>query len=258
MKAVPSNIDLASLDVTNVLPQTASEPDNSSSIPSSSTIPEETLAISGSVHYKSDTHGVTAEEFAEAVARYNHTNRQASMAYAKGEIVEDAPANPMGDDFNDARSCWFSLDRLKKFVHSVEAYSKMANIDIDKLGIRCYYATYPGHSEGLWNHEYAGCHTLYLTPTYNNGKFNEDFDPEISAARGEAVKLSDLITSEDVQQKLFLMGGSKPTNLFLNDGVCDAFMNQGDLCPPSNLDTQYSDGNGTLQSIDSRIEDIGY
>jgi len=79
----------------------------------------------------------------------------------------------------DARAIWFDLETLKQFVYHIEKTTKDQDNTItpDKLGVRLYYATYPGQDEmnkfadltqtvrstSLVN--YHNLHTVVMLPT---------------------------------------------------------------------------------------------
>lgn len=82
----------------------------------------------------------------------------------------------------DAKSIWFSLDRLQNFISGIEKSSATLNIQSKDLGVRLYYGVYKN------NPEYAGLHTIFIVPTYNG----VDFDPIISASKKKVITLVDL------------------------------------------------------------------
>lgn len=95
-----------------------------------------------------------------------------------------------GDQYTseqDARSIWFDLRKLKQFIGFIEsALCKAGCTDNKYLGIRFYYAKYPGKNEmaqfpSLYGlpEVYANHHTLFMIPTYWDPlrKENVDFDP---------------------------------------------------------------------------------
>jgi hypothetical protein len=96
----------------------------------------------------------------------------------------------------DARSVWFSLDKLKAFIAGIERKAGNSCNQQDMLGVRIYYAAYPdsimtkkkGWDSYLQNHqlpmEYVNHHTVLLVPTiYNNvDGHNYDFDPRFRIA----------------------------------------------------------------------------
>lgn len=92
----------------------------------------------------------------------------------------------------DARSIWFDLVTLKKYLYHIEKNSKKVNGTITEkdLGVRIYYATYPDKvgmktfddlkdsSGALLFPEYEGLHTLVMIPTIADASGNNlDFNP---------------------------------------------------------------------------------
>ncbi|MCW3121403.1 MAG: hypothetical protein JWQ38_895 [Flavipsychrobacter sp.] len=130
------------------------------------------------------------------------------------------------DSPSDSRCVWYSLDTLKRFISEIESntYVKCNDISGD-LGIRFYYGEYPAPDSELWGtpsmpveyEPYAGMHTLMLTPTYNDGTKNVDFDPTFAHMNGTPVPITEVFT----------MVGPAPlpsTNVLM--------MNHGHLTPP--------------------------
>jgi hypothetical protein len=92
----------------------------------------------------------------------------------------------------DARSAWFSLESVKKFINAVETQTCLNRprgcSDIPKLGVRIYYAEYPvvgselkAYADGAnrMDTSYAGMHTLLMVPTFDEESGRHvDFDPE--------------------------------------------------------------------------------
>ncbi len=192
-----------------------------------------------------DIHGETAEEFSDVTARYKTTHFDVYNSYAMGAISTPTiqrNANPMPAGFEDARSCWYSVDTLKKFICLMEKYSKKSGLTSADLGVRFYYANYPANyprDNSLSKH-----HTLFLTATAKQGSINVDFDPRISAKNIEdggkegIVTIASLIDSNNPtfrSAELFMIAG--------NTG--NATMNQGDLCPPGSGCTN------TLSAVDA-------
>lgn len=86
--------------------------------------------------------------------------------------------NAMG--FEDARSCWFSLAEIKRFVcHLESAVNANRCVSPDSLGIRFYYGAH--NSEPTMAGipaSYGRHHNLIMIPTYrSNTGANVDFDP---------------------------------------------------------------------------------
>ena len=93
----------------------------------------------------------------------------------------------------DARSVWFSLPVLKKFIHEIESQTMAHCGGCEKqLGIRIYYGAYPdstimaetGDMASIPS-KYSKLHTVVMVPTYQNEDTsflntpseNVDFDP---------------------------------------------------------------------------------
>src|SRR5207248_1302452 len=131
------------------------------------------------------------------------------------------------DKFQDARSCWFSLDRLKKFICLMEQYSAKARIN-KPLGIRFYYADYSKDSTRCPYPNYIKHHTLHLVPTYVDSKKIISFDPKLSRP-GHPVTIVDKIKANS-PDTLFILSGLRVYTSVLPDQ--NAAMNQGNLCPP--------------------------
>jgi hypothetical protein len=123
----------------------------------------------------------------------------------------------------DARSAWFSLDTLKRFIHEIEQSACSSCGDSLRLGVRIYYGTYPETNQWVpatmagVNPKYAGHHTLLMVPTYweKQDLANIDFDPR--HASGSCIP-SDLRTIPGASAVGFL----EPTS----------FMNHGGNWPP--------------------------
>jgi hypothetical protein len=97
---------------------------------------------------------------------------------------------------HDARSVWFSLNRLKDFIATIESYVEKDTTTgcgghhcERELGIRIYFGAY-GPTHAVPNPSYAGKHTLVMIPTYrdfsqlNTPNENVDFDPRYMNACG--------------------------------------------------------------------------
>lgn len=175
-----------------------------------------------------DIHGETAAEFADVVARYNTTHASKYNDYATGRLSGTSLGSPSRIElptFQDAQSCWYSVDTLKKFICLMEKYAAKSKIKSSDLGVRFYYANYPdNYTRDITLSKH---HTLFLTATTNFGGNNIDFDPRISAKEGQTgakgvTYIASLIDTTDP--------GFKTRELFILAGK--ASMNQGDLCPP--------------------------
>ena len=152
----------------------------------------------------------------------NYHNDPSYSAWTKND------SNPS----DDARSIWFSLDTLKKFIWYVETQSATKGIpNLEKLGVRLYYGRYPKQILNARFPEMAGMpdnyvnrHTTFMLPTWFDGKYNVDFDPNITD--GSTPKsLKPLINQESstVITCLRTMTADPSNNMM---------QNHGDLIPP--------------------------
>jgi hypothetical protein len=139
-------------------------------------------------------------------------------------------------DNPDARSVWFSLERLKNFIWHVEKQNCDSLGYNETLGMRIYFAKYPelNLTGGGWlgldevPKEYSNHHTLFMVPTYQNEKGNNvDFYPGICRAsldKAPLMQLKDSVENYGVQhaitQWIFLMGTGPDSQ------------NHGSLIPP--------------------------
>ena len=92
----------------------------------------------------------------------------------------------------DAKSIWFDLETLKKFLYHIE-HNAGKNLTADsskKFGVRIYYAAYPKNDQMRvlandqtdptfsMNADYENLHTLVMIPTISDTKGNNyDFNP---------------------------------------------------------------------------------
>ncbi|HMI07276.1 MAG TPA: hypothetical protein VK528_07005 [Flavobacterium sp.] len=107
----------------------------------------------------------------------------------QGDAIENASTNPVT---NDARSIWFDLDTIKKFIYHIEKGVHQSKVyNAQKLGLRLYYASYPDKS--TWNNDsykdlagllgdpiteqYEKKHTLVILPTIQVSGEEYDFNP---------------------------------------------------------------------------------
>lgn len=189
-----------------------------------------------------DLHGEPANEFVEVVARYKTTHQELFNQFAKGMLNTSAYPNTgiqVDPDFEDARSCWFSVDTLDKFICLMKRYGQAVGIDASKMGIRFYHAVYPNgnpYDPGLSNMT-----TLYLAATQdnNNTGYQQDFDPRASylaklASPTNADTIVTLASQIEISApNMFVYRGGR-TARFMSGATTDPniVMNQGDLCPP--------------------------
>jgi hypothetical protein len=145
----------------------------------------------------------------------------------------------------EARSVWFNLDVLKKFIYQIE--SKSCNTCTGDLGIRIYYGRYPGvsgwsifsdlsqldtdvklKSGGINN--YGNLHTVFMVPTImKSDGYNHDFNPggPYGCDAYDAIKEYRKM-SEDTLQPVPLY----TTAAFGTQVMALMAQNHGDACPP--------------------------
>ncbi len=106
----------------------------------------------------------------------------------------------LNSDGGDAKSIWFDLETLKKFIYHIEKEAKNNRnnpTNIDKLGVRIYYASYPkretwekskfdnaldGFIGDPITERYGERHTLVMLPTIDINGTITDFDPFVSSS----------------------------------------------------------------------------
>jgi len=163
--------------------------------------------------------GLTAKEFTSGVAKYKYTRADLINPLESTRTHTEA--------FQDARTCWYSLDTLKKYICLIEKYSSDINLPSSRLGIRFFYAVYP-NTMNVGGQNYGNHHTLFMVPTYSNGNENLNFDPRYSAQNR-----SDSIPS--------ILNLPASTQLFILDAAAISqsserqylLKNQGQICPPA-------------------------
>lgn len=138
-----------------------------------------------------------------------------------------------GDNFQDSRCAWFSLDELKNFIAQVEKETREKNPDIKPDGLRIYYVVYPTQGEKESSYiksivpEYRNHHSLVMIPTFYDEKHKEsvDYDPSASkASRG----LQNSVMS------LSAAGGSGSAGDANGAGSAStSALNHAALCPPN-------------------------
>jgi hypothetical protein len=149
----------------------------------------------------------------------------------------------------DARSAWFSLEIMKKFIWNIEHTACQQKCKL-RLGIRIYYAKYPDsiaigvdpELKNIINPEYALHHTLFMVPTYERHEGNVDFDPWHWGANSCAPEpIRELFAAGSANtvtahsKSLVLIPGSANINQ-VKSGIppSSAQQNHGDLAPPPN------------------------
>ncbi|MGC4038674.1 MAG: hypothetical protein QM764_22110 [Chitinophagaceae bacterium] len=198
--------------------------------------------------------GVEAGKLMKGLARYrkyqfNASNREINAALNSGA------------SFQDARSCWYSLDTLKKFICLIEKYSSSDKLRFTSkdLGIRFYYATYDrsvydsfaivarAGGDRIGRDSLGLHHTLFMVPTYRDSglKLDVDFDPRLSAGVSietinQGFTSIDAITRPGFDQ-LFIWNNyiTNPAQKLLVldhealSSTTPSAKNQGRLCPPT-------------------------
>jgi hypothetical protein len=169
-----------------------------------------------------------AGEFANVVARYRTTHHTVFNNFAKGLLNNSISPNlgtQVSSNFADARTCWFELNRIKKYICLMENYASQLGITPDRLGIRFYYGVYP--SQYQRDPRFSDKHTLFLAATYQNDEGEHiDFDPRKSAASGGIVTLQNQVLGNE--PSVFVLS---PRPASSQTGPNNT-LNQGDLCPP--------------------------
>jgi hypothetical protein len=118
---------------------------------------------------KDDIPRITLDELMEDAARYRDTHAKPAQDAMRQFLVKNSTAS---------RSCYYSVETLKKFLYYVEVYSKKHNIDPNNLAINFYYTVYPETKIMPDGKEYGSMHSLYLVPSKLNSESNgyDDFD----------------------------------------------------------------------------------
>lgn len=146
----------------------------------------------------------------------------------------------------DARSIWFDLKSLKRFLYHIEnvAVKRDTTLNEDNLGVRFYYATYPdkdimerfgdlnttSRSTALIN--YHNRHTLVMIPTIQRGDSILDFNPldpntyDGTLYNNQKYKKNDLDDIDNVNPRLILSLTGTPDNRRTGS------KNHGSLAPP--------------------------
>lgn len=141
--------------------------------------------------------------------------------------------HPSGPTSLDARTVWFNLDTLKKFLWYVETTSKKNGLtDLKGLGVRIYYARYPMSTDYATydnlanvNTGFANMHTIFMVPTYfsTDRNYNVEFDPNFISNH-----------KPELMTKLFNDPNQVLTVLKVLSDPSTMTQNHGDLIPPMN------------------------
>lgn len=175
--------------------------------------------------------GIKLETAREMAALYK-TNHYELYTAAKG--------------VSDARSVWFSLDTLKKFIWAVE--NNLCRQDCGSglnLGIRLYYAEYPADIKngGAANRNpdyapvkntYAGMHTVFMVPTYYAGGYDWDFNPFSALTDCKPRRLTEYLSGGAIQANVRDTAFLKEKAMILFAGPDNVAQNHGNMIPPDN------------------------
>lgn len=151
--------------------------------------PAEPVAVVGATNcYPAATSGTQFNGLSALLAYKLAKNYKNNQLVAINNALFPGAAN--GSD-GDARSVWFDLETLKRFIYEIESQTcGKCNNSSKVLGVRIYYGAYPDStawSDSMWTtalagvpSNYAGKHTVMLVPTYHNAATNAeiDFDPK--------------------------------------------------------------------------------
>jgi hypothetical protein len=185
----------------------------------------------------------SAGEFANVVGRYRTTHQELFNNFAKGMLNSSVYPNLgsiVNNNFQDARTCWFGLDRIKKYICLLEHYAGMIGIPSTKLGMRFYYGVYPSNYQR--DVSLSNKHTLFIASTYEDEIWGHvDFDPRKSTGGGGIVTLGDQVVNNE--PLVFVMSAKAATN----QQNPNPTLNQGDLCPPGNSCSP------TLNAVDGKV-----
>lgn len=120
-----------------------------------------------------DFKGMIDPKTAIALSKAYAADNAKSLVYVDNKVTTE----------KDARSIWFSLNDLKKYVAYIEQQARKSGCtNIDNFGLRLYYGKYPSKEEiaananlkGLEN--YASRHTIFFSPTFYDKKTNTNID----------------------------------------------------------------------------------
>ena len=149
------------------------------------------------------------------------------------------------DKTQDARSAWFSLETLKKFIWKIEdTLCKAGCIDKIKTGIRIYYAKYPDSATMKLSPDLAGVkpqfefhHTVFMVPTFDKGTGDDvkhvDFDPwHMGPDKCNPIPLSAWFKQMKQDQQRQQKEPRKTMFLIMGGGSNSDEQNHGDLMPP--------------------------
>ena len=150
-----------------------------------------------------------------------------------------------GSVTNDARSVWFPLETIKRFIYEIEKTTCSAGCNDKAFGIRIYFAAYPqlqlmtqNPDLGGLDPAYAKHHTLFMVPTYTDATSGGpiDFDPWHMVGC-KATPYSKIMKWSPTEKSLILVPSyysqSYQMNISNSTGTSTGtVLNHGGLCPP--------------------------
>jgi hypothetical protein len=142
-------------------------------------------------------------------------------------------------NIDDARTIWFSLDELKKFIWNIEYHTLKTTdkVSTSQLGVRIYYAQNPSKEEIETNiHlknfkiDYASRHTLFMVPTVRiNDTTNIEFDPRQAYKASREGKFDGFVPLRKLKRN---PKSSVPFKQVEPNDEENTILNHGTLCPP--------------------------
>jgi hypothetical protein len=173
------------------------------------------------------------------------TARGISGNYKSNQLIS---INATGYVTNDARSVWFPLDTIKRFIYEIERTTCTKGCNDKAFGIRFYYAAYPTVPQMSLNADlnaldqsYSKHHTIFMVPTYTDAASGGpvDFDPWHMNGCNPKSYTQIMNSSDSLEKSLILMPSYYPqtfqmrvTNSGTSGGTSGTVQNHGGLCPP--------------------------
>jgi hypothetical protein len=83
-----------------------------------------------------------------------------------------------GLGFNDAKTCWFEITKLKNFICQAESILEQSGCPLKISGVRFHYAAHDQQSIAAYQlpQNYLRLHTLIMVPTYYDPVARKHFD----------------------------------------------------------------------------------
>ncbi len=156
-----------------------------------------------------------------------------------------ANINSAGYVPNDARSVWFPLDTIKRFIQEIEKGNCRNGCTDRSYGIRLYYAAYPDIAAMITTSQLSGLpqgyekhHTIFMVPTYTDANSGGPMDFDPWHMKGcTAIPFRQLMSPKLASEKsLILLARDYPvaqrTPLSSSSSTSNTVQNHGGLCPP--------------------------